>query len=312
MTQLLIFGADSMVGSHFVATTRNPCRAAGRKDPRDLDLPVAGFERIDLSQPENAARLTREAREDVVVNFAGATDVDKVEQERPTGAPDSPSGPAFRVNTLAPEAMAQSTRAAGKFLITISTDFVFDGRAGPYSETSGPDPFSPQISWYGWTKGEGERRVLRADPTAPVVRIAYPYRIVFPPKSDFARRILDQYRSHTLPPLFTDQEITPTWVPDVSRAIEYLIASRERGTFHVASPEVTSPYRFGRELVRAVFGSVPEVTEGSMEDFLRRPGVTPRPRQGGLLCRRLPSAGVPLTSWQEGLRQVAAGIKGVP
>ena len=121
---------------------------------------------------------------DVVVNFAAATDVDAVERERP--AHDAaPHGSALQINAAAPGGMARATRASGKFLISISTDFVFDGLRGPYPESAEPSPLSPLVSWYGWTKGEGERLVRSADPSASIVRISYPYRTSYSREARF-------------------------------------------------------------------------------------------------------------------------------
>ena len=301
MTDLLVFGGDSLVGSHFLQTTRHRVMALGRRDPRAEGLAVGGFDRIDLANTRGVEDAVRRSGAEVVVNFAAATDVDAVERERPAFLKGH-SGPAFLVNAAAPEAMARATRATGKFLISLSTDFVFDGVAGPYSEDSEPSPFSPLLSWYGWTKGEGEQRLQAADSTAAIVRIAYPYRASYRGKLDFARKIADAHRRHALPAYFSDQQITPTWIPDVSRAVEYLTGARKPGTFHVASPAVTTPYQFARELLSHVDDSSGELTEGSMTEFLRRAGVTPRPRKGGLTCRRLLDQGVPLTDWRDGVR----------
>jgi len=305
MTDLLVFGSSSLVGSHFVLTTRHRVMDLGQLDPRVENLPVEGFAPIDLTSTPNVEEAVRRSDAEVVVNFAAATDVDAVERERPT-SPEGAQGPAFLINAAAPEAMARATRETGKFLISLSTDFVFDGVDGPYSEGVEPSGFSPRLSWYGWTKGEGERRVREIDPAASVVRIAYPYRASYSGKLDFARKIVDGHRRRVLPPYFSDQQITPTWVPDVSRALEYLIEARKAGVFHVASPTVTTPYQFARELLTAIEHRPPELSEGSLEQFLTRPGTTPRPVRGGLQCTRLPAAGVPLTDWHEGIRRFAA------
>ncbi|MGP8158737.1 MAG: SDR family oxidoreductase [Thermoplasmata archaeon] len=304
MTDLLVFGSSSLVGSHFVLMTPHRVMDMGQLDPRDEKLPVKGFTPIDLTDTPRVEEAVRRSEAEVVVNFAAATDVDAVERERPR-SPEEAQGPAFLINAAAPEAMARATRETGKFLISLSTDFVFDGADGPYSEEVEPMPFSPKLSWYGWTKGEGERRVRAIDPAAAVVRIAYPYRASYSGKLDFARKIVDGYRRRALPPYFSDQQITPTWVPDVSRALEHLIEARKAGVFHVASPAVTTPYLFARELLTAIDRVPPELTEGSLKQFLARPGTTPRPVRGGLQCARLPAAGVPLTDWHEGIRRFA-------
>ncbi|MGD1099854.1 MAG: sugar nucleotide-binding protein [Thermoplasmata archaeon] len=305
MTDLLVFGSSSLVGSHFVMTTRHRVMDMGQIDPRAEKLPVVGFAPIDLTDAARVEEAVRRSNAEVVVNFAAATDVDAVERERPR-SPEGAQGPAFLINAAAPEAMARATRETGKFLVSLSTDFVFDGVDGPYSEDAGPMSFSPKLSWYGWTKGEGERRVRAINPAAAVVRIAYPYRASHSGKLDFARKIVDGHRRRALPPYFSDQQITPTWVPDVSRALEFLIDGRKAGVFHVASPTVTSPYLFARELLLAIEHRPPELTEGSLKQFLARPGTTPRPIRGGLRCTRLPAAGLQLTDWRDGIRQFAA------
>jgi dTDP-4-dehydrorhamnose reductase len=305
MTELLVFGADSLVGSHFVGQTSRSIAAAGRRDPRDDGLSVAEFAPVDLARPEAVERLVRDSGAETVVNFAAATDVDGVERERPA-PPASEGGAAWAVNARAPEAMARAARASGKRLIHLSTDFVFDGTAGPYAEDAEPSPFGPQMSWYGWSKSAGETAVRRALGSAVVVRIAYPFRAKYPRKTDLARGLIARYRAGTLPPLFDDQLFTPTWVPDVSRALEHLLERGGSGTYHVASPEATSPFEFGSALLERVAGRPPAVARGSMEGFLKRPGVTPRPRRGGLVVERLRATPAAPTGWSEAIERFVA------
>ncbi len=301
LTEVLVFGADSLVGSHFAEFTRFPVRAAGRVDPRPLGLPAKSFETVDLQELERIRSIIHSSSAETVLNFAGATEVDKVERERPESSPESATGPAFDINVLAPAEMARTANEGGRQFITLSTDFVFDGLTGPYSESARPSAWSRDVGWYGWTKGEGERRVLDADPKAAIVRISYPYRSEFARKTDFARNIVARRAAGTLPPLFTDQDITPTWVPDVSRALEYIIDHRESGCFHVASPDRTSPWEFGETLIGELEGHAPNLSKGSMAEYLSRAGVTPRPRSGGLTVRRITEAGVAPTGWRAGI-----------
>jgi dTDP-4-dehydrorhamnose reductase len=97
--------------------------------------------------------------------------------------------------------------------------------------------------------------------------------------------------------------MTPTWIPDVSRAVEHLVDHPDRGVFHVASPEVTSPLEFAKELLSALDQHPPELVEGSLRNYLSRSGATPRPVRGGLQCSRLPGSGISLTDWHEGIRR---------
>jgi dTDP-4-dehydrorhamnose reductase len=298
--ELLVFGADSLVGSHFISQTQHSVHAAGRTDARERGLPVAKFVPVDLTRTEEIARVIGDSPTEAIVNFAAATDVDAVEAERPVGS-QSASGNAWKVNALAPESMAVAAHDSGRPFVSLSTDFVFDGREGPYSEDASPSPFSDRVSWYGWTKGEGERRARAAHPGTTILRVAYPYRSRFAGKLDFARSLVARRRAGTLPPMFSDQLLTPTWIPDVSRALEDLLAGPTSGVFHAASPVPTTPWEFASELVRALEGVDPVLPAGSMKDFLQRSHATPRPIRGGLRVDRLPKRGVGLTDWKEGI-----------
>jgi len=261
-----------------------------------------------MSRPEEVRAAVQSAPETVVVNFAARTDVDPVERERTS--PASPSGSAWAVNALGPESVAAACRAGGKFFVQISTDFVFDGTEGPYDERAARSPFSDRVSWYGWTKSEGERLASQAVSEMAIVRVSFPYRATFAGKLDFARRMLERYRQGSLPPLYANQQITPTWVPDVTEALEVLIRRRLSGVFHVASPEVTNPLEFGRELIDRVEGSTPALTAGTLEAPRPGSGIAPRPIRGGLRSRRSEELGLRWTSWRRGIERLAKGEEG--
>ena len=306
--EVLVLGATSLVGSHFVEYGRFGVAAAGRASPAAAGLRVERFTELDVSQPELVRAVVRSAPETVVVNFAARTDVDPVERER--SAPTAPGGTAWTVNALAPEAVASASRTSGKFFVQISTDFVFDGVDGPYDERAARSPFSDRVSWYGWTKSEGERLASEAGSEMAIVRISFPYRATFSRKLDFARRMLERYRQGSLPPLYANQQITPTWVPDVTEALGVVIRRRLAGVFHVASPEVTSPLEFGRELIGRVEGSAPALPAGTLEAPRPGSGIAPRPIRGGLRSRRSEELGIRPTPWRRGIERLANGEEG--
>ncbi len=304
MSEVLVLGATSMVGSHFVKYGNLRCSVIGQDDPRRAGLSVERFERVDLDDRVALLQALDRSAEPVIVNFAAKTNVDLVERERPPmGA--SPSGTAWTVNALAPELIAAQARSSGRLFVQISTDFVFDGRGGPYSETDPRSELSPGLSWYGWTKSEGERRARDAYPATVLVRIAYPYRSGFSSKTDVARWIVERSMEGSLPPLYADQQISPTWIPDVTAAVVRIVRSGRRGTFHVASPLITSPFEFGTELLRWVSGHHAEAVPGLFPVDGTDPTRAPRPRCGGLRTHATEGAGFHLTSWKDGARALA-------
>jgi dTDP-4-dehydrorhamnose reductase len=304
VNRVLVFGATSMVGSDFVGRSRLPCSAAGRSDPRSFGLAVNAFYSMNTDDETSIERVIRSESWSAVVNFSAKTDVNAVESER--NLPDfAGPGTAWRANVVAPESMARIARISSIPFVQISTDFVFDGSAGPYSESTAPSHDAGSLSWYGWTKAEAERQVLAAYPEATIVRVSYPYRARFDRKLDFARRVIASYRSGTIPPLYSDQQFTPTWIPDLTAAIVRLLEAGESGTYHVASPELTTPFDFGRELLARFANHPVDVPCGSMEVALTDPRSIRRPRIGGLRTELIRRAGVKLTSWKEGADLVA-------
>jgi dTDP-4-dehydrorhamnose reductase len=295
-----------MVGSHYVQHSGQIVHAAGRTDPGSLGVPVNRFSSVRLEEGKDVEALVRSSHEPVVVNFAARTDVDAIERERGANGQPAAGDMAWRINALAPEAMARAAAGSGKYLIQISTDFVFDGEGGPYGEKAPRSPFSKNLSWYGWTKSEGERRVEIQDPTASVLRISYPFRSAFPRKLDFARGIFAKRQSGNLPAFYADQRLTPTWVPDVTQAVARLADARAAGIYHAASPDSTTPYEFAERLFRLAPG--PEVTlhRGSLATTLGTAGATPRPLNGGLRCHSLPHLGANLTGWREAMDRLVA------
>ncbi len=282
--------------------------AAGRIDPAARGLRVERFRPVDLADLPAVGELLRNAPEPAVVNFAARTDVDRIESERPAG-PSPRGGPAWTVNTDAVAAMARAAREGGKYLVQISTDFVYDGTDGPYSEEAPVAPYSERLSWYGWTKSAAEAAVRAADPGALVLRIAYPYREHFPEKLDFARWMQARYREGTLPGLFADQQITPTWIPDLTRALPTLLERRTAGILHLASPSVTTPYEFGTALLARPDGGA-EIRPASLEASPAVPGRAPRPLRGGLRTDRALGLGLTLTPWRRGIQEILGERRG--
>lgn len=318
-SRVLVLGASSRVGHHFI--THLPggwsAESAGRTPPRVTTGPTPRHTPLDLSD-ENAVRtFLRSCRADAWVNFAARTDVDGCERERPLGEPGpagpagSPLGSAWRINAELPRWLAEEAGSAGRFLVQISTDYIFDGTQGPYPEATPPSAFSPRVSWYGYTKGVGEAAVFRGQGPRAVLRIAHPYGTTRPGATDLALTLLQWRREGTTPPLYTDQRITPTWIPDVTEAVGAVLDRSSRKApriYHVASPEPTTPLEFARTLY-ALNGWREEDLRGTPMPEVPPPGRAPRPRDGGLLVTEIHRLDYRPVSFREGLRNLTEELR---
>lgn len=288
---IAVIGSQSMVGSRF-------CEQAKEKY-RLIQADLNGNIPVDLTKPDSVEALFKNNDFSHVILFSAYTDVDGAESQR-----GDKKGICWQINVDGVKNVVENCKKFNRQLIFISTDFVFDGKNGPYTEDDAPVQDEKEVSWYGLTKIEGERIIKSTLENYLILRIAYPYRAHFEAKDDLLKRIWKSYKDGKLYPMFSDQKLTPTFIDDLFPAIDVLIENKQTGTFHIASPIVTSPFEIAKKLI-AVFGGDPGVVKpGSIVDFLSDGKKTPRPINGGLKVDKITQLGFNPTSWDKGIEKV--------
>ena len=101
-------------------------------------------------------------------------------------------------------------------------------------------------------------------------------------KKDWARNLINLYNEHKLYPLFDDQIQSIVFIDDLVEPLAKIINEELAGIFHIASIDTTTPYEVGSYLLEKYTGKPVEILKGSMVEFLKTPGRTPRSRFGGL------------------------------
>jgi len=273
--RILITGARGLVGRALV----EHCRANGDE--------VLSYDRkgLDISDADAVESVIVRQLPEAVINCAAWTDVDGCESD-----PEK----ARQVNASGPENLGRASRKASAVLVTISTDYVFDGhKEGFYTQRDKPSP----ISVYGKFKLEGERRAQEEHARTIVVRTGF---IFGPGGKNFLSNVVSRAERGEKLKAIRDYWGTPTYGPDLAARLRELAALDLPGVYHVVnSGEGASFETFSLEALRlAGFGADRlEVVNG---DSLARPA--PRPRNSKLRCLMSEAIGlVPLPPWQEGL-----------
>ena len=295
-TKLAVIGSSSMVGSRF-------CEVIS--DFGLIKADFAGKIAIDISSKHSVESFFKNYQFEWVILFSAFTDVDAAEKQR-----NDKDGSCWQINVVGTKNVTEACLAYRRKLIFTSTDFVFDGTAGPYREDDPQGPDFKKVSWYGITKIEAEKLIQKTLPEYLIIRISYPYRGKFGAKDDIVKRILTLYSRNRLYPMFTDQWFTPTFADDLAPAVKFLLDKKLTGVFHLASPKITSQYEFAKEVI-SVFGGDPQhLKKASIVPFLKMKGVTPRPQKGGLVVDKIAKIGFLPCDWQNGIREVFKQIKG--
>ena len=277
MTRYLVTGAAGMLG-------------------RDLQHALAGREvtvltRAELDVTDADAVRAAVAGHDVVFNTAAYTDVDGAETHESI---------AFAINATAVENLARATAAHGSKLVTISTDYVFDGMATePYSEDTPRDP----INAYGRTKAAGEEFALAEHPDgAYVVRTAWLYGAG---GANFTATMLRLAANNPTVSVVDDQLGQPTWTADLAaRLVALMDADAPAGIYHGTSAGQTSWFEFARAIFEEAGLDPRRVLPTDSASFVR---PARRPSYSVLGHGAWARAGLPaMRPWREALAAAAA------
>lgn len=249
---------------------------------------VFGYDhnQLDIAARNAVTETISGSRPDVVINCAAWTDVDGCETDERR---------AFAANADGPENLAIGCRQTGALLITISTDYVFDGRKdGFYTQRDQPNPESV----YARSKLEGERRAQQTWARTIVVRSGF---IFGPGGTNFLSTIFDRIRSGQTLKVISDSYGTPTYARHLAQRLRQLAELNLPAIFHVTnSGEGASFADFAREAINIAGGS-PAALETVRTAELRRPAA--RPVNSKLKCLFSEPLGLhPLPLWTEALR----------
>lgn len=237
MTAILVTGASGLLGLNFALHTYRKHQITGtvHSDLRE-DVP---FEIIstEFAQPGAATLLLDRVKPDLVLNCAALANIDLCEAQ-----PDL----AQRLNVDLPAELARETIARGIGLVHISTDAVFDGVKGDYSEEDAVNP----LSVYARTKLEAEEAVLQANPAALVARVNF-YGWSITGRRSLAEFFYNNLTAGNTVNGFTDVITCPLEVTLLSELLLELAEAQRSGLYHVVSSECLSKYDFGCRIARA-------------------------------------------------------------
>lgn len=246
------------------------------------DVYPYGHSELNIADEEAVGAALVRDRPETVINCAAWTDVDGCERD---------AGKAYESNARGPQVLAQECRRAGSSLVTISTDYVFDGaKDGFYTQRDDPHPQSV----YGRVKLEGERLAQAASARTVVVRTGW---IFGAGGRNFLSRVIEYARQNATLKAITDSYGTPTYAPHLAARLRELAALDLPGVYHVTNDgEGVSFAEFTRAALDAA-----QVTDATVEPVLMDSLVRPaaRPRNSRLRCLLSPALGLaPLPDWR--------------
>jgi dTDP-4-dehydrorhamnose reductase len=234
--RILVTGASGLLGLNFCLTLADSHQIIGVTHSHALkDVPFRSVQ-TNLSSPGSITRLITDHHPQLVIHCAAMANVDACENQ-----PEQ----AMHINAEVPGELAAMCCENKIKLVHISTDAVFDGLRGDYSEEDETNP----LSVYASSKLAGEQTILRNYPQALIARVNF-YGFSLSGSRSLAEFFLERLSTGQPVNGFVDVMFCPLYVADLIEILMKMVSKDLSGLYHVVSSESLSKYSFGASIAR--------------------------------------------------------------
>ena len=262
MHKVAILGSKGFIGSFLVE------KLNGSMNIEEIDK-----DELDVLNFKDLEKWIKDTESETIINCVAYTNVDKAEEEKELSE---------KLNKNFPERLGLLAKRYGKFLIHLSSDFVFSGTKtfpGPYKETDIlPNSEYKKIGWYAYTKLFGEQSIQKTKCSFAIIRLSLPFGNAGSEKDLVLKTLQVIDKGYAL---FTDQHITQTYLPDLVRAVKKITNTHSTGVFHIACHPRITPYDFAVYIQKLRKGDM-NLSKGSLQKYIKKNNTAPRPIFGGL------------------------------
>ncbi len=244
--KILITGGTGLIGSNLYREWRERNDLIFTVHRREGNFGKSETVELDLRFPNIVKESALKIEPTHIIHTAAVTNAEKCKNDpRSSGA----------INIDSTAALAEAAAEMEVPFYFLSTDLVFDGRKGDYSEDDEPNP----LNLYGRQKVEAENAIFSIYPKgSTVLRLALCFGIGYFCPRGFTESMLNKWSDGEKTPLFSDQFRTPIFTGDVVRAFQAALENPQPGLYHLGGPERISRLNMGLKIAE-VFGLSPEL-----------------------------------------------------
>jgi len=228
---MLVTGASGLLGNKIVEHAKNDYKLVPIYKTKPLH---SNSLKLDITDVAEVSNLFSRFKPTVVIHTASETNVDKCETEKVH---------AWKVNVEGARNIADACQKVNAKLVAISTDYVFDGEKGLYTEEDTPNP----INYYGVTKLEGEKQVINYCKNYAILRTSVLYGW-HPWKQNFATWVINKLRQQQEINIVEDHYNTPTLADNLAEMALEVAEKDLQGLYHASGNERISRYEFAKKI----------------------------------------------------------------
>lgn len=264
--KIFVTGSNGFIGSHIVKQLLGEDHQVFASS-RNGDLSSFNeyknyrFIQVDFTDPYSLHDAFEFVQPGVVVHCGAISKPDYCELKQ---------AEAFDVNVFGTVQLLLNAEAHKSFFIQLSSDFIFNGATGMHKEEDAPNP----ISYYGKTKVQAEEAVQEYQHGWSIVRTSFVYGKPLYGRDDFVTMISKKINRGEVFNIVNDQKRTPTYAPDLAKAIATIIKKRATGIYHISGNDILTPYEisiFVAKKLNITNHFLTPVTRANFKEIAQRP-----------------------------------------
>ena len=231
--KILLTGSNGLLGQKLVSLildeTQHKLIATSKGDNRICSRTDINYQSLDITDLSELHKAVFSFRPDAIINTAAMTNVDACESDKEA---------CWSLNVNAVENLVKVSKEFNVQLVHLSTDFVFDGENGPYSEEDMPNP----LSYYGKSKLESEKVIINSGlKNWAIARTIIVYGVV----ENMSRSNVVLWAKGALEKgehinVVDDQYRSPTYAMDLAKGCLSIVEKEQSGLFHLSGKDLMS------------------------------------------------------------------------
>ncbi len=293
--KVLITGANGLLGQQLIKVFRDDyeVHALGlQPEPR---LPEGNFQyhQSDIADRQQLRDLVQALVPNFIMNAAAFTDVDGSETQREL---------CWKINVAGVENLVYAAQKVHARLIHVSTDYVFDGKNGPYREDDRPNP----LGFYARSKLAGENVLINSKANCAIARTMVLYGSGYEIRQNFVTWLIGQLRNGKSVRIVDDQFGNPTLASELARALRILAESGRNGIYHLSGSEVIDRYHFAVKIAE-VFDLDASLIQPIKTSGLKQASLRPL-RSGFDISKAVSELNITMSNVVDGLQKFKAEL----
>jgi dTDP-4-dehydrorhamnose reductase len=250
--KMLSTGVSGLLGNNRAYYFKDKYDTLGLYNSHPVIIDGTNTEKCDFSYPDNIKGIISEYDPKILIHCAALTDVDECEVDK---------NAAKKINVLATKNIVKEVIDKDVYLIYISTDAVYEGMEGNYTE----DHEIIQQNYYGQSKYEGELEALKKENSLILRTNIFGWNIQN--KKSLAEWILEELKTGRRINGFRDVNFSPMYTMELARVIDISIKKNVIGVYNCGSVDSCSKYEFALKIADCFGLDETLITPISIDDF---------------------------------------------